>query len=276
MSGGGGAVRRVGAMRGIEDLGRASFPVGRGRNRVRGAKAFASNTAGRLEGPARFGKDVDLDSPAMWAFYAELVVDRTIVDPMLVVRKPLLMSDGSAVSPEFAPFAGVVPPTVARGWRVGGYPLLAGLTRDDYRRSFAKLVALVGRMHRAGVPIVAGTDGTGLELVRELELYRRAGLTNAEALQSAIFVPARMTAWTTASARSRRAGRRTSSWSTETGRGPLGTCATSRPCSWTATAWKAGRCGRRGFCPACSIEIVGTRIADRRSGHAYPAQEEIV
>ncbi|WEK43140.1 MAG: amidohydrolase family protein [Candidatus Sphingomonas colombiensis] len=41
--------------------------------------------------------------------------------------------------------------------------------------------------------IVAGTDGYGLELVRELELYQSAGLSNAEALQTATIIPARMT-----------------------------------------------------------------------------------
>ena len=41
--------------------------------------------------------------------------------------------------------------------------------------------------------IVAGTDGDGLELVRELELYQQAGLSNAEALQTATIIPARMT-----------------------------------------------------------------------------------
>jgi len=43
------------------------------------------------------------------------------------------------------------------------------------------------------VRIVAGTDGYGLELVREIELYQQAGLTNVEALQTATIVPARMT-----------------------------------------------------------------------------------
>ncbi len=152
-----------------------------------------SNTAARLEGPARYGKDVDLNSPAMKAFYAELVAHHTIVDPTLVVWEPLMTSDGTAVSPEYAPFAGIAPPGIARGWKTTGYPLTAGLTRDDYRRSFAKMVGLVGKLHQAGVPIVAGTDGYGLELVRELELYQQAGLSNAEALQTATIVPAHMT-----------------------------------------------------------------------------------
>jgi imidazolonepropionase-like amidohydrolase len=152
-----------------------------------------ANTAARLEGPAKYGKDVDLDSPAMKAFYAELSKRGTIIDPTLTVWEPLMTSDGSALSPEYAPFADVAPPSVVRGWKIPGYPLFGGLTRDDFRKSFVKMVELVGRLHQAGVRIVAGTDGYGLELVRELELYQQAGLTNAESLQTATIVPARMT-----------------------------------------------------------------------------------
>lgn len=151
-----------------------------------------ANTAARLEGPAQYGKDVDLDSPAMKAFYAELAQRKTIVDPTLTVWEPLMTSDGSAISPEYAPYAPVSPPAVARGWKISGYPLFANLTRDDFRKSFAKMVGLVGRLHQAGVRVVAGTDGNGLELVRELELYQQAGMSNAEALQTATIIPARM------------------------------------------------------------------------------------
>ncbi|HEU4498356.1 MAG TPA: amidohydrolase family protein [Sphingomicrobium sp.] len=49
-----------------------------------------------------------------------------------------------------------------------------------------------GAMREAGVPIVAGTDGMGLELVRELELYIEAGFTPAQALQTATINPARL------------------------------------------------------------------------------------
>lgn len=152
-----------------------------------------ANTAARLEGPAKYGKDVDLDSPTMKAFYAELSKRGTIIDPTLTVWEPLMTSDGTAMSPEYAPFAEVAPPSVVRGWKIPGYPLFGGLTRDDFRKSFDKMVGLVGRLHQAGVRIVAGTDGYGLELVRELELYQLAGLTNAESLQTATIVPARMT-----------------------------------------------------------------------------------
>ena len=44
------------------------------------------------------------------------------------------------------------------------------------------MVQLLTRMYKAGVPIVSGTDGSGIEIIRELEVYHEAGLTNAEAL----------------------------------------------------------------------------------------------
>jgi len=67
------------------------------------------------------------------------------------------------------------------------------------RRQFDEEVALVGRLHRAGIPVVAGTDQSvpGHSLHRELELYVRAGFTPLEALQAATIVPA--TAMKTAS-----------------------------------------------------------------------------
>ena len=129
----------------------------------------------------------------MKAFYAELSKRKTIVDPTLTVWEPSLTSDGSAISPEYAPYQDIAPPAVVRGWKISGYPLFGGLTRDDFRKSFDKMVGLVGKLHDAGVRIVAGTDGYGLELVRELELYEKAGLSNVEALQTATIIPARMT-----------------------------------------------------------------------------------
>src|SRR5439155_20755705 len=49
----------------------------------------------------------------------------------------------------------------------------------------------LAKLRRAGVPIVAGTDGFGLGLGRELELSVDGGLTPAEALATATIAPAR-------------------------------------------------------------------------------------
>jgi imidazolonepropionase-like amidohydrolase len=57
---------------------------------------------------------------------------------------------------------------------------------------FAKEIEVVGALHRAGIPIVAGTDQAvpGYSLHRELELYVQAGFTPMEAIQAATIVPA--------------------------------------------------------------------------------------
>lgn len=71
---------------------------------------------------------------------------------------------------------------------------------EDYTKRrwlFQQLVALVGEMHRAGVGILAGTDGVfrsvipGFSLHDELELLVRAGLSPLEALQTATRNPAK-------------------------------------------------------------------------------------
>jgi hypothetical protein len=150
-----------------------------------------ANTAQRLEGPAKFGKDVDLQSPEARAFIAELVKRKTVIDPTLVVWEGQMTSDGGVPAHAYAPYMGILSPSYDRFFKSAGYPLVKGYTRDDYRKSFAKLVELVGALHDAGVTIVAGTDGQGIEIVRELELYKQAGMTNAEALQTATIIPAR-------------------------------------------------------------------------------------
>jgi imidazolonepropionase-like amidohydrolase len=61
------------------------------------------------------------------------------------------------------------------------------------QRRFDRELMLVGELHRAGIPIVAGTDQSvpGFSLHREIELYVKAGFTPLAALQAATIVPAR-------------------------------------------------------------------------------------
>jgi imidazolonepropionase-like amidohydrolase len=151
-----------------------------------------SNTAARFEGPAKYAKDVDLSSADVKAFVAELKQRGTIIDPTLVIFEGSFLAEGGTPMPAYAPYMGIISPVLDRVFRAGGYPLVEGYTRADYGKSYAKMMQLVTVLHQAKVPIVAGTDGWGIELVREIELYAQAGFTPAEALQSATIVPARM------------------------------------------------------------------------------------
>ncbi|WP_422060947.1 amidohydrolase family protein [Sphingopyxis sp.] len=152
-----------------------------------------ANTRQRVEGPARYFKDVDLDGPVMSGFVADLARKKIIVDPTIVIFEGMYTQDGGKPQPAYAPYMGIISPVLERSvFTAAGYPLVEGLTRDDYRKSYAKMVELLGRLHKAGVTIVAGTDGWGIELIRELEIYQQAGFTPAEAIQSATIVPARV------------------------------------------------------------------------------------
>jgi imidazolonepropionase-like amidohydrolase len=151
-----------------------------------------SNGILRFEGPGRFGKDVDLDGTPMRTIVATMAKRHIYSDPTMVTFEALYVPDNGDLSPAYAPFVGTLPAVAERGFRTGGFAVPKDLTRADYRASWAKMVALLGRMHAAGVPIVAGTDGSGIELIRELEIYTQAGFTPAEALAAATIAPARL------------------------------------------------------------------------------------
>jgi imidazolonepropionase-like amidohydrolase len=74
-------------------------------------------------------------------------------------------------------------------------PQMTAASRRRIERLFAKRVEQAGAMHRAGVKLLAGSDGplvaAGWALHEELALLVRAGLTPAEALRAATLEAAR-------------------------------------------------------------------------------------
>jgi imidazolonepropionase-like amidohydrolase len=151
-----------------------------------------SNGIMRFEGPGRYAKDVNLEGAAIKEIIGEMASKRIYSDPTMVAFEGLYVPENGDLSPSYAPFVGTMPPTTERGFRAGGFAVPKDLSRADYRASWAKMVALLGRMHQAGVSIVAGTDGAGIEIVHELEIYVQAGFSPAEALAAATIVPARL------------------------------------------------------------------------------------
>jgi imidazolonepropionase-like amidohydrolase len=122
----------------------------------------------------------------------QMVRQHTYSDPTMTAFEPLYVPENGDLSAAYAPFVGTLPVTAERQFRAGGFVVPKDLTRADYRASWAKMVELLRKMHRAGIPIVAGTDGSGIEIVRELEIYTEAGFTPTEALAAATLVPARL------------------------------------------------------------------------------------
>jgi imidazolonepropionase-like amidohydrolase len=144
-----------------------------------------SNGINRFNGTGRYAKDLNLDAAPMKPLLDTMVAKHIYADPTLVVVESLFVPENGDLSPAYAPYVGTLPPATERGFRTGGFAVPKDLTREDFRKSFGKLSDLVALMHKDGIPIVAGTDGSGMELVRELELYVAAGFTPEEALQAA-------------------------------------------------------------------------------------------
>jgi imidazolonepropionase-like amidohydrolase len=111
------------------------------------------------------------------------------VDPTLALDE-FQTANASKPPSSFEPGVSKVPPELAGQLSASEPP--SPLT-NLRQKVFDKDVAIVGALHRAGVPIVAGTDQTvpGHSLHREMELYVQAGFTPMEAIQAATIVPAR-------------------------------------------------------------------------------------
>jgi imidazolonepropionase-like amidohydrolase len=133
--------------------------------------------------------NLDLDSADAQKALLFLKEHHTVVDPTIALfefytattaKPPATFEPGvNKIAPELAEqLTDVAPPTERS--EIG-------------EKVFEKELALVGALHRAGIPVVAGTDQTvpGHSLHREIELYVQAGFTPMEAIQAATIVPAR-------------------------------------------------------------------------------------
>jgi len=148
------------------------FPAGT--NRVARSKALS---------------EIDLESDKAKEAMAFLKEHHTVVDPTLVIYE---MGTASTAKPfsSFEPGAAKVAPELAQALFDVVPP---GENAELQEKLFEKYVALVGKLHAAGVPVVVGTDQTvpGHSVHREIELYTKAGFTPMEAIQAATIVPAR-------------------------------------------------------------------------------------
>ena len=144
-----------------------------------------SNTTARMTGPGRYFKDVDLDAEPRKTVIRTMAEKKIALDPTLVVVEGVLLANAGTVQPAYTAYVGTLPAATERGFKSGPIPYPEGMTRADAVASVKKMGVYVNKLRAAGVPIVAGTDGFGMELVRELELYVEGGMTPAQALATA-------------------------------------------------------------------------------------------
>ncbi|MFN3860761.1 MAG: amidohydrolase family protein [Roseateles sp.] len=129
--------------------------------------------------------DLQLNDRRTRDFLALLKKKGTVVDPTMVAFEGQYTQRQGQPNPSYAMVADHLPAVMQRSL------LSAESELDDAKArrwgaSYQVMMALLGRMHAAGIPLVAGTDATaGFALQRELELYVQAGIPAAQALKIA-------------------------------------------------------------------------------------------
>jgi hypothetical protein len=138
-------------------------------------------------------RELDLDGPQAQGLLRLLSERGTVVDATLAAFEASYLQRDGQPNPSFGMIAAHMPVAVQRG-------LLSASSEINeenalrYKESFAKMLAYVGRMHAAGVPLLAGTDTwAGFGLHRELELYVLAGIPPLQALRIATWNGAKYT-----------------------------------------------------------------------------------
>jgi hypothetical protein len=141
---------------------------------------------------AEQARKVRVQGPEVQRFIAMLRQRGTVVDPTLATFEAQFTQRDGEPNPSLVAVADHLPVL----WRRG---LLQSESSPDaqqaqqWRESYARMLALTAALHRAGVPLVAGTDSTpGLAFWRELELYVQAGIPAPQVLRIATSNAARV------------------------------------------------------------------------------------
>ncbi|MEX2961329.1 amidohydrolase family protein [Microbulbifer sp. TYP-18] len=134
--------------------------------------------------------ELDLNSKEVARFLDKLARKGTVVDTTTTVFSSMLLRQPGKLDPEFAAIADHLPINVRRQF-IGAELDVKPEHREDYDLSAQALLNMVRKLHEHRVPMVAGSDGIpGFTLLRELELYAKAGIPNADVLRTATLVPA--------------------------------------------------------------------------------------
>lgn len=136
--------------------------------------------------------EMDFDSEPVVEFIALLKDKGVVVDPTVSIFDSMFRHRSGELDPSYAMIADHMPPSVRRSMLAGELDINDS-NAAAYARSADALLEMIARLHSAGVPLVAGTDAmAGFTLHRELELYHRAGISNADVLKIATLDSARI------------------------------------------------------------------------------------
>lgn len=141
----------------------------------------------RLTGMAR-GANLDLSSPRVRKTVEAMKANDVALDTTAVILERLMLSRSGEINRGDAPYLSHVPIGYQR-YRKRGFVSLYGPDDDRaYRQGFQKVLDTLKLLDDEGVLLLPGTDdGTGFTLLRELELYVKAGIPAGKTLRLATY-----------------------------------------------------------------------------------------
>jgi imidazolonepropionase-like amidohydrolase len=146
-----------------------------------------TRTLYRITGMKRF-VGLDLNSEKVQNTLNTMVEKNIAVDPTMVIHEFGLTARNGSTRIGTRDYINNMPVGVQRNAKVA---LLNVADQDEdeaYQLAFDKIVETLTLMHNKGIFIVPGTDlGGAFELHRELELFKKLGMTNAEVLRRASY-----------------------------------------------------------------------------------------
>ncbi len=146
-----------------------------------------TRTLFRITGMKRFA-DLDLDSEAVKTSL-DIMVDKNIaIDPTMVIHEFGLTGRNGETRIGMVDYIDNMPIGIQRSAKQALLNVADEAEDKAYKAAFNKIIATLSLMHKRGIFIVPGTDlGGAFELHRELELFSKIGMSNAEVLRRASY-----------------------------------------------------------------------------------------
>jgi len=136
--------------------------------------------------------ELDLDSKEVTDFITLLKERDVIIDSTATIFEGMFLNKAGEIDPSYAMIANNMPADVRRGFLAGDLDINK-TNEKAYAKSADAVLRLIKKLFDAGIRLVPGTDAlAGFTLHRELELYVKAGIPNAEVLKIATVNAARI------------------------------------------------------------------------------------
>ena len=146
-----------------------------------------TRTLYRITGMKRF-VDLDLNSDKVQHTLNTMVAKNIAVDPTIVIHELGLTARNGETRIGVKDYIDHMPIGEQRSAKVALLNVADEQEDKDYRLAFDKVIETLALMHKKGILLVPGTDlGGAFELHRELELFKKIGMSNAEVLRRASY-----------------------------------------------------------------------------------------